>query len=200
MDSPEEYSRIRRTVDALSQTADALQAGWSFEIAESGVLVMMSPSKRHEGIATRIVSRISRQLGTTDPDTDLVAHAGTTNVEDPAIGRLRQPDVLVVPLHVLDEPGDTVDPRDIVMVAEIVSPSNPENDWEGKTSDYAAMGIPIYMVVDPRKSEGVVAVHSDPGPGPHGAQYRTRRDYSFGDTVAVGPWTLETADFPRYDN
>jgi Uma2 family endonuclease len=200
MVSPPEYERIRRTVDALSETAAALEAGWSFEIAQSGVLVMMSPSKRHEAIATRIVNRLMRQLGTTHPESDLVAHAGTTNVEDRVLGRLRQPDVIVVPLHVLDEPGDSVDPRELLMVAEVVSPSNADNDWIGKTADYAAMTIPLYVIVDPRKLEGTVVVHTDPGPTPHGVRYRQRHDYSFGDCVAIGPWTLDTSDFPRYDD
>ncbi|MDQ1046128.1 Uma2 family endonuclease [Streptomyces sp. V4I2] len=41
-------------------------------------------------------------------------------------------------------------PHEIVLAIEIVWPSNPENDYEHKTRDYPAMGIPHYLGLDPR--------------------------------------------------
>ncbi|WP_262413515.1 Uma2 family endonuclease [Actinacidiphila acidipaludis] len=38
----------------------------------------------------------------------------------------------------------------VELAVEIVSPSNPENDYQDKIRDYPAMGIPHYLIIDPR--------------------------------------------------
>lgn len=44
-----------------------------------------------------------------------------------------------------------LDPREIRLVVEILSRSNPDNDYLKKTADYRAMGIPNYLIIDPRQ-------------------------------------------------
>lgn len=51
------------------------------------------------------------------------------------------------------------------------------------------MGIPLYLLVDPRKGTGIV--HDEPG-------CTSRREFAFGDTIAVGPWTLDTSGLLMY--
>ncbi|GAA1198221.1 isoleucyl-tRNA synthetase [Kitasatospora gansuensis] len=80
-------------------------------------------------------------------------------------------------------------PHEVVLVVEVVSTSNPENDYENKVHDYAAMGIPHYLLVDPRDGTGIV--HSQPG-------YASREKFAFGDTVPVGPWTIDTSGLLTY--
>jgi len=36
----------------------------------------------------------------------------------------------------------------------VVSRSNPENDWVGKMRDYPLLGVPIYVIFDPRITSG----------------------------------------------
>ncbi|WP_406275959.1 hypothetical protein OH779_18100 [Actinacidiphila glaucinigra] len=62
------------------------------------------------------------------------------------------------------------------------------------------MGIPLYLIIDPR--DKTLAVLSDPGPAPgdDGPRYRSRHDYAFGDTVPVGSWVLDSGEFPAYDS
>lgn len=84
------------------------------------------------------------------------------------------------------------------MVAEVVSVPNPENDYERKTADYPAMGIPTYLIIDPRKS--TVTVFSDPGPGPEETRYRTRHDYVFGDQISARGYAVDSGAFLPYED
>ncbi|MEW2081251.1 hypothetical protein [Streptomyces sp. NPDC005283] len=60
------------------------------------------------------------------------------------------------------------------------------------------MGIPVYVIIDPRK--GIAAVLTDPGPGAGGIRYRSWHDYIFGDMMTVGAWSIDTGQFPTYEN
>lgn len=184
-----DYERIRAVAEELARhTPDTVRG---YEIRGDEIVMMMSPSRPHEFIALRIRQQLDQQL-----DASLVAHTGG-EVEDASLGRLRRPDVIVVPLEVFAE--DTMDPfhpQDVALVVEVASPSNHSNDYIEKAHDYSAMGIEHYLLVDPRKSS--LTVFSDPGPGPEGPRYRAQHDYAFGDTVTVGPWTLSTADLRPY--
>lgn len=186
-----DYQRLRSFADQLADFADQLEEGWSFEIGRQGVVVMMSPVKRHEGISWLIGKQLNAQLATTHPE--FIAQSGA-EVESPALGRMRRPDVVVLPEQTLLEPGATVDPAELLAVVEIVSESNPENDYHDKMEDYPAMRIPLYLLVDPRR--GTIEVHSDPEVG----RYQQSVPYIFGDTVALGPWTIDTSRFPRYQD
>ncbi|MGW5639303.1 Uma2 family endonuclease, partial [Streptomyces sp. NPDC003832] len=75
---------------------------------------------------------------------------------------------------------------------EIVSPSGPGHDYVDKLADYPAMGIPHYLIVDPRN--GTVQVRSEPC----GNRYRRHEPHIYGDLVPFGPWQVETAEFRRY--
>lgn len=186
-----DYPRMYAIAQELMRHAPDPIAG--VEIDGEGIFMMMSPSRPHELIAMRLRRQLDRQL--TD---GLVAHTGG-EVEEPSLGRLRRPDLLVVPEEIFAEKTMApFHPHDLAMVAEIVSPSNHVNDYAQKMHDYPAMGIPLYLLVDPRK--GTVSVMSDPqGVDADGLHcYRARHDYVFGDTVEVGPWTIDTAELPLY--
>ncbi|WP_030774183.1 MULTISPECIES: hypothetical protein [unclassified Streptomyces] len=58
---------------------------------------------------------------------------------------------------------------------------------------YPRMGVPLHVVVDPRRDKKSVTVHSDPSEGPDGIHYRKTVPYAFGDTVTAGRWTLDTS-------
>ncbi|WP_328914269.1 MULTISPECIES: Uma2 family endonuclease [unclassified Streptomyces] len=184
-----DYERIRAVAKELAKhTPDTVRG---YEISGDEIVMMMSPSRPHEFIALRIRQELDRQL-----DASLVAHTGG-EVEDASLGKLRRPDVIVVPYAVFaEETMDPFHPDDVALVVEVVSPSNHTNDYVEKVHDYSAMGIQHYLLVDPRKS--TLSAFSDPGPGPDGARYRGRHDYVFGDRVAVGPWVLATGDLRPY--
>jgi Uma2 family endonuclease len=128
------------------------------------------------------------------PDT-LVAHTGTPDVEDPHEGVMRHPDVMVIAWADMEGDG-AFEPRTLIAAIEVVSRSNPGNDWVGKMRDCPLLGIPVYVIFDPRTGEG--AVMSDIHPTPTGPWYATRKDFVYGEGVTVGEWTISTENLPRY--
>ncbi|MDH6140747.1 MULTISPECIES: Uma2 family endonuclease [Kitasatospora] len=179
---PATFARLREIADQLPQ----LPGIGAIEIADGQIVMMMSPVNRHE----LAVFRIARQLNTQLPDThpEYIAHAGA-DLEDSGLGRLRRPDLMVLPEAVLERDVPAVPPAEALLVVEIVSKSNPENDYENKVRDYAAMGIPHYLLIDPRDGTGIV--HSQP-------KYASREKFTFGDQITVGPWTIDTSELMTY--
>ncbi len=113
------------------------------EISHGQLLMMMSPKKQHQLVAHRLRTQLEPQLGT-----DLVLML-ETDMEDAALGILRVPDLVVIDEEEATADSDAIDPRRCHLVIEIVSRSNPGNDYEGKLRDYPAMGVPHYLIVDP---------------------------------------------------
>jgi len=162
--------------------------GWP-EISDGQIVMMLSPRPRHQLTARLISRQLDSQLAP-----GLIA-AEATDVEEESLGKLRIPDILVVPEAAMDT-DDPIDPREILLAVEIVSPSNPSNDYEAKLRDYPAMGIPHYLIVDPRDGTcryyfGIVRENGRPA-------YDNRLRYSFGEVITVADWTIGTTGLPRY--
>ncbi|MEU6040848.1 Uma2 family endonuclease [Actinomadura sp. NPDC047616] len=184
------YDRLRPTAIEIMERLDA----YGVELDDQGVHVMTSPVNRHELATSRLQRQLQPQLAS-----GMLAHAGTAEIDDPITGRMRKPDLVVIPEAALERPGETyLRPADVELVAEVVSEPNPDNDYERKTVDYPAMGIPTYMIIDPRKS--TVTVFSGPARGPDGMRYRVRHDYVFGDEVTAGGYTIDSGRFLPYED
>jgi Uma2 family endonuclease len=133
------YSRLRDCSDHLRPE---LPMSPHVEISDGQILMMMSPAGAHDLSAKRVTTQPDHQL----PD-GLIAC--TADIEHPGAAKLRRPDVIVVDEEAMDVPG-AVDATAVQLAVEIVSPSNPENDYEGKLRDHPIMGIPHYLIIDPR--------------------------------------------------
>ncbi|MFF4802594.1 Uma2 family endonuclease [Streptomyces sp. NPDC001351] len=162
-----------------------------FEITREGIVHdAISPNSPHE--LTRL--RLRKCLETAMPQ-EIVAHTGKPDVEDESEGIMRRPDVMVIAWSDMDVPG-SFDPRALIAAIEVVSHSNPDNDWIGKVRDYPLIGIPIYAIFDPRTGTG--AVLTDINTTPDGPRYATRKDFVYGEDVTIGDWTISTDGLPRY--
>ncbi|MEU8959729.1 Uma2 family endonuclease [Streptomyces sp. NPDC048518] len=183
-------SQYRAMREVVEHAWDGLPG--KFEITKEGIVHdMMTPGGPHEVTAAHISRRLERRM----PD-ELLAHTGTPDVEHEPEGILRHPDVIVLAWTDLDVEG-SVDPRTLIAAIEIVSRSNPENDWVGKTRDYPLLGIPVYAIFDPRTGTG--AVLSDIHATPDGPRYATRKEFVYGEDVTIAEWTISTEGLPRYE-
>ncbi|WP_457028811.1 Uma2 family endonuclease [Kitasatospora sp. P5_F3] len=180
--TPTAYARLREIADQLPTVPGIGRT----EIANGVIVMTLPPVMRHELAVLRIARQLNSQLPGTHPGH--IALPGA-DLEDPGLGRLRCPDLMVFAEKSLEGTMPALLPQEVLLVVEIVSKSNPENDYENKVHDYAAMGIPHYLLVDPRDGTGLV--HSQPG-------YASREKFVFGDTVAVGPWSIDTGGLLTY--
>jgi Uma2 family endonuclease len=161
------------------------------EISDGEIVMMMSPVPMHAYIARSIVRQLDAQL---PPPLGAFENADT---DDAALGKLRIPDVLVVPEDAMKSVAP-LDPREISLAVEIVSRSNPNTDYINKAADYPAMGIPHYLIIDPRDG---TARHYWQIVTENGRRtYRNQVSYVFGDKIAVNDWTIDTTNLPRYSD
>ncbi|MFJ6436585.1 Uma2 family endonuclease [Streptomyces sp. NPDC091416] len=188
-DAPRDSARYRAMREIVEQMQDSVPG--KLEITKEGIVHdMMAPGRPHE----LTTARVSRRLEKLMPD-DIVAHTGTPDVEEEPAGILRHPDVMVIAEADMEGQG-SFDPRTLIAAVEVVSQSNPDNDWVSKMRDYPLLGIPVYAVFDPRSGTG--AVLSDIHPTPQGPRYATRKDFVYGEDVTIAEWTIATTDLPRY--
>lgn len=181
-----QYQAMRDIVDRMQADVPG-----KLEITIEGIVHdMMSPGGPHELTAARISRRLEKAM----PE-GMLAHTGTPDVEDVHQGIMRHPDVIVIAEADMEVEG-SFDPRTLVAAIEVVSRSNPDNDWSGKTRDYPLLGIPVYAIFDPRTGEG--AVLSDIHPTAAGPRYATKKDFVYGEDVTIVEWTIGTDGLPRY--
>ncbi|MGW7819177.1 Uma2 family endonuclease [Streptomyces puniciscabiei] len=180
---------MRAVAEELDAFAEQLEGARGVEIGPSGpVLAMRRVPVRHRGTVHRIREQLDGQLPATHP-----GHicASGPQIECPATGRMRRPDAVVIPEAALDEEGFAVDATQVPAVVEVL-PASPHEGFGERPADYAAMHIPHCLVADP--FTGTVVAHSDPCHG----RYTRKDPYIYGDSVAFGPWTVDTSEFRRY--
>ncbi|MFD9066052.1 Uma2 family endonuclease [Kitasatospora purpeofusca] len=179
---PAAYARLRESADRLP----LIPGIGKVEIAGGMITLALPPVEQHAWAIVGIARQLNAQLPRTHPGH--VAHAGA-ELEDASRGRLRVPDLMVFAEAAPEGGGPALLPHEVLLVVEIVPKSAPGNDYQTKVRDYAAMGIPLHLLVDPRKGTGIV--HDEPG-------CTSRKEFAFGDTITVGPWTLDTGVLRTY--
>jgi Uma2 family endonuclease len=134
----------------------------------------MSPvTEAHSEADDSIRSQLAEQLG---------GGSGLHVTRDKGVlpeldGYTPEPDVLVVDAGVLG-PGDAfVDQKHVHFVAESVSRSTVGQDYGRKLNQYAARGIPTYLIVDVLVGECVLYQ------APKGDEYTSAVPYRFGEPV-----------------
>jgi Uma2 family endonuclease len=116
----------------------------TIEIVHGHVIKCESPTPRHNRIARRLANALEAARSASDPcltvDTDV----------DVVLWRIprftfRRPDVIVY--ECIDDPTRKPTAQEAVMVIEVTSPTTAREDQLDKKAQYAAAGIPIYLIV-----------------------------------------------------
>ncbi|MGW2376409.1 Uma2 family endonuclease [Kitasatospora sp. NPDC001683] len=156
--------------------------GWKVEVSGDAIVITATPCL----LIQRNLLFVREQFDAHCPaglmpseNTDLVSRAA---------GTLRNPDLTYFPLSAVELGGNPTPAEQAAIAVEIVSPSNPENDLVGKVRDYPLMGIPLYLLIDPR--EGDITLYSDLSDGGYHQQWHGK----FGDRVPIpAPFDFELA-------
>ncbi|MFJ9596620.1 Uma2 family endonuclease [Streptomyces virginiae] len=188
----EQILRMHHFAARLSELAEDQEDRWKVETTHGQiVLTLMSPTAPH-GLN---VMRLRRQIEAQDPQ---VMALTNTNVCDPRSSLLKVPDLVVVAEERADDTARAIDSRDVLMLVAVIPHTSASKAVHNELHDCPRMGIPLYVVVDPRKDKKTVTVHSDPSEGPDGIRYRKAVPYAFGDIVTAGRWTLDTSSLKSY--
>jgi len=128
------------TIDDLDELPDN---GNRYEIADGSLIVSPSSDIWHVDANDRLGDVLKRQA----PSDLRVLWAGA------GIDIYRRityyvPDLLIAKAEAIRRGGKTLQPADVLLVAEVLSPSNRSKDLVLKRHDYAAAGIRHYWILD----------------------------------------------------
>lgn len=164
-----------RRVEFFEQARRAALENVKVELSGDTIVMRARPSALHQ----RNLAIIQRQFDAHCPEGHFPS--GNSDLAAVQVGTVRNPDLTYLPDAAVDLPEHDIPASMALIAVEMVSPTNPENDWVGKLRDYPLMGIPLYLIVDARAK--TVTLFSEAQNG----RYRTREDADFGETVHIPP-------------
>ncbi len=125
-----------------------------YEILEGSLLVSPVPRNRHG----RVMGRVLELLRSQAPQDAFVSAFGI-GIQIRGGRTYFIPDVLVVRDDGPDDDALGVEPADVLLVVEVLSPSNARTDLIFKRHEYAVEKIPAYWIVDPESRTLTVLEH-----------------------------------------
>ena len=129
-------------------TADQVRAlpedGNRYEVVHGEILVTPAPRLMHQEVVSRLLVELRRYLEVEPAGHALLAPADISWGPDTLV----QPDVFVVPLDQARS-LDWTRIQDLLLVAEVLSPSSARADRFTKRIEYQRRRVPVYWIVDP---------------------------------------------------
>ena len=116
----------------------------TIEIVHGHVIKCESPTPRHNRIARRLSFALEPARSPSDPCLTVETEVDVVLWRIPRF-TFRRPDVIVY--KCIDDAGRKPTAQETVMVVEVASPSSVKEDLLDKRTQYAAAGIPLYLVV-----------------------------------------------------
>ncbi|WP_017591804.1 Uma2 family endonuclease [Nocardiopsis potens] len=172
----------------LFEALDSLDppAGYRVEILKEEITMSPTPAGKHQRNVFELLWQIKPVL---PQGYDVESYL---EIRMHHIGRSTIPDLFVAPYEVLATDASHIPPDDVLLVAEVVSPTNAENDRDLKLGIYPAAMIPAYLLIDPLRA--TVTLYTAPENG----EYRKSETVAFGKRLAVPEpfgFDLDTARF-----
>jgi Uma2 family endonuclease len=127
--------------------------GMRYEIFEGSLLVSPMANNRHARVIGRVYAALARQV---QPPGYVSAFGTGINVRG---GRSYFIPDLVVLREETNDQRLGVASSEVLLVVEVLSPSNARKDLILKRHEYAADKIPVYWIVDPEKQTITVLEH-----------------------------------------
>jgi Uma2 family endonuclease len=128
------------TIDDVDDLPDD---GNRYEIADGSLIVSPPPDLPH-GYANHRLGKLLERYASAG----LLVLSQPIGIDIRRRGSYYIPDLVVVPEAVMRTTAKNLSPADVLLVAEVLSPSNRLTDLLLKRHDYAAAGIPHYWIVD----------------------------------------------------
>ncbi|MFE0378941.1 Uma2 family endonuclease [Streptomyces inhibens] len=151
---------------------DAAFPDYHAEMIDGEVYLSTVVTSAHGQMVIAVASQLSsRWCVMTEVDTVYGGWQGKT---------LLRPDLSVVDLSYRGTRLKQFPADEVILVVEVVSESNPENDTARKVKKYAQAGIPYYLIVNP--IEGKCLLYSLPS----GDHYKASLEAEFGEPVSIG--------------
>ncbi|OKH15121.1 Uma2 family endonuclease [[Limnothrix rosea] IAM M-220] len=127
---------------------------------EHGQLIAMTPPKGlHFLIAQRLERLFTAQLQQREESWVCLKEAGLRTTER----KSRMPDLMVIEekyfMELLDEA--LIFEKSPLVAVEIVSPESATRDYRYKRSEYAAIAVPEYWIVDPQEEKVTVLIFNE---------------------------------------
>ena len=168
-----------------------VREGWRAEIVKGTIVVTPPPVIIHNRAASRLIRILARAI----PDEwEIYPEVG---VQIGSTGDLYIPDLTVCPPGIESAEDKVMLAEHALLVVEITSPSNADQDRKRKLWGYAHGPVPLYLLVDPHASDGPhVTLYSTPDAGVYQNSTRVR----YGEVITLPePFDLklDTGQFPR---
>jgi Uma2 family endonuclease len=116
----------------------------TIEIVHGHVIKCESPTPRHNRIARRLANALEAARSPAGPCLTVETDVDVVLWRVPRF-TFRRPDVAVY--DCIDDPTRKPTAQDVVLVAEVTSPTTAREDLVDKRAQYATAGIPLYLVV-----------------------------------------------------
>ena len=130
----------------LEDLDEAPEDGRRYELVDGSLHVSPPPVPRHQLAATRVQYLL--HAAAPAELTVLAGGAGILAARPRGETHFLVPDVLVVGTAALGAAERGLDPRDVRLVVEVVSPSSVTHDHVTKRDAYAALGVPHYWILE----------------------------------------------------
>ncbi|MEV1167786.1 Uma2 family endonuclease [Nonomuraea sp. NPDC049784] len=144
MATPSWYESLPEVMSEAEYRALPEDVAGSIEVVHGHVIKCESPAMQHNRIARRLAGSLEAARPISGPCLSVETDIDVVLWRVPKF-TFRRPDVVVY--RCLDDPGQKPDASQTLAVVEVSSPGTVREDLTDKRTQYAAAGIPLYLLI-----------------------------------------------------